>query len=199
MLQRVPTGKGQLRNPSDVSVISKMLSSNTHSSVANLYRLVIWWTCIDSKIPRYSRLTASLSRSTNPRAGISHTMSSVYTSTALSIQSGFSLWKCCSTAARFTAMTASRDLVSISPDILISPYSSNVARNLSGPQLAAGLAWPVALGPIVYAFHAVWSVDVFLGVDNAVHRYSAGGESFTAYGVGAHRVGRHEVRHLHCP
>jgi 2-keto-4-pentenoate hydratase/2-oxohepta-3-ene-1,7-dioic acid hydratase in catechol pathway len=54
MLTRVPTGYGALRNPSPVIVHSKMLSSKTHSSVANRYRLVILWIVIELKIFRYS-------------------------------------------------------------------------------------------------------------------------------------------------
>ncbi len=67
----VPGGNGQFRKPSPVMVHSKMLSSNTHSSVANRYRLVILWMCIEPKIFRYSCLTSSRSRSTRPRAGTS--------------------------------------------------------------------------------------------------------------------------------
>ena len=73
----VPGGYGQLRNPSPVMVHSKMLSSNTHSSVANRCRLTILWMFIEPKIFRYSCLTSSMLRSTRPRAGTSQTMSSV--------------------------------------------------------------------------------------------------------------------------
>src|SRR3984957_9973738 len=108
MLTRVPGGKGQLVKPSPPMVNSKMLSSNTHSSVANRCRLVILWTFIDPKILRYSCLTVSRSRWTSPRAGTSQTMPSVDPPTARSMPSMFSLWKCWSTAAMLRLMISSR-------------------------------------------------------------------------------------------
>ena len=80
-MQQADPGGRQLAKPSPVMVHSKMLSSNTHSSVANRYKFVILWMFIEPKIFRIidhpglmqkarGRLPAQLPESPAPKTSL---------------------------------------------------------------------------------------------------------------------------------